>query len=250
MGWRVLIVDDEAAARERLERIVREIDPDCAPVLVCDGIGALRRLGETEFDFVFLDVEMPELSGIDVLHLMPDRSFQVVFQTAFERYAVEAFSLAATDYLLKPYTRERVRQAWGRLVERASKTASVGLLKSEMAQQRFFLENIMVRMPGRVRIVGVSTITHFTTSEQGTLLWSEGISFGCDQTLSELEGSLDPDDFLRIHKSTIININGLRKVGTVRPLMVTLSDGTELRVSREREKVLHERLREISGRCK
>lgn len=247
MSWRVLVVDDESAARERLGRILEEIDSTLLLSFAKDGVEALALLRENEFDFLFLDVEMPELSGIDVLHLMPNRTFQVVFQTAFERYAVEAFSLSATDYLMKPYTRERVLKAWDKLRENATKIGALEKMKGEMISRHCYLENIMVRMPGRVRVVAVSSITHFASSEQGTLLWSEGISFACEQTLSELESSLNPGTFLRIHKSSIINLNYLRKLGTVRPLIAYLADGTELRVSREREKAVHERLRAVCG---
>jgi two-component system LytT family response regulator len=249
MNWKVLIVDDELPARERLARIIEEIDTTGVVSFAKNGVEALALLGESNYDFVFLDVEMPELTGIDVLHLVPQRSFQVVFQTAFERYAVEAFSLSATDYLMKPYTRERVRKAWNRLLENANKVVAPDQIKSKMAAQRFYLENVLIRMPGRVRVVSVADITHFTSSEQGTLLWSEGVSFACDQTLSELESSLNPETFLRIHKSSIINMSCLRKLGTVRPLMACLADGTELRVSREREKIIHDRLRAMSGKA-
>jgi two-component system LytT family response regulator len=248
MSWKVLIVDDEGPARERLTRIIEEIDPACLITLATDGVDALRLLGESQFDFVFLDVEMPELSGIDVLHLMPNRVFQVVFQTAFERYALEAFALSATDYLMKPYTRDRVWKAWNRLIENSQKTHALEKIRNEMAMKKCFLENILVRMTGRVRIVNISSITHFTSSEQGTLLWSDGTSFACEQTLSELETSLNPEKFIRIHKSSIVNLAYLKKIGTVRPLIAHLSDGTELRISREREKSVHDRLRTLSGK--
>jgi two-component system, LytTR family, response regulator len=241
MRIRVLIIDDEPPARRRVERLLSR-DPEIEVIGNCaGGPEALVIIGEQEPDIIFLDVEMPRLDGFEFLEAMcAGRTPLIIFVTAYDRYAVRAFEVCAFDYLLKPYDQERFDQVLQRAKERIR-----GQQDSELSQRVFPLLKGFALKPKSLRklIVKTSSRVFFLNTEEIDWIKAEGkyarLYTGRESHLwrgaiSELEAHLDSEKFVRIHRSTIVNID---RVKELHPLFhgeyeVLLRDGTRLTLSR------------------
>ncbi len=257
---RVLIVDDEPGARRRLERLLsREAD-----VEIVDQVGtgrkAIAAIGTLKPDLVFLDVQMPGMTGIDVVrevgsHRMP----AVIFVTAYDQYAVEAFDVAALDYLLKPFDDERFEQALTRARQHLARHATdelrdrlQALLQAvaspapagpEPAPTKY-LERIAVEMRGQLRIVPISKISFISASGNYVYLHVGEDELLVREQMQRLEDHLPPDQFFRIHRSTIVRLDEIETLLS-KPggdYAVRLRNGKHLKASRSRWGKLADRL--------
>ena len=240
---RAVIVDDEELARQMLREFLSahqeiEIAAECA-----NGFEAVKAVTELKPDLIFLDIQMPKLDGFEVLELIgTDRA--VVFVTAYDEYAIRAFDIHAVDYLLKPFGAERFETALQRARQRlGGKLPAPAELSSSARPPSQPLERIVVREGTRVFIIPIAKLDYAEAQDDYVALVSEGKKHLKQQTISSLEGILDPSRFLRIHRSYIVN---LEKVTKVEPYskdnyMVVLSNGTQLPVSRSG----YARLREV-----
>ncbi len=231
---RAVIVDDEELARQMLREFLSshpeiEIAAECA-----NGFEAVKAVTEMKPDLVFLDIQMPKLDGFEVLELIgTDRA--VIFVTAYDEYAIRAFDIHAVDYLLKPFGAERFETALQRARQRlGGKLPAPTELSSSARPPSQPLERIVVRDGTRVFIIPVTKLDYAEAQDDYVALATEGKKHLKQQTISSLEGALDPSRFLRIHRSYIVN---LEKVTKVEPYskdnhMVVLSNGTQLPVSR------------------
>lgn len=238
---RALIVDDEPLARERLRRfLAREQDFELVGESA-NGGAAVNDIAKLRPNVVFLDVEMPEASGFDVLAQIPsdDRPL-VIFVTAYDRYAIEAFDAHAIDYLLKPYTRER----FSRALERARQQLTRGsrdqldqrvnaLLASRLAGQSY-LRRVMVKTAGRIYFIDTADIDWIGAEGNYLALHVAAETHLLRETMADFVLKLDPAAFVRIHRSTIVNA---ARVKELRPLFsgdyrAVLRDGTQLNLSR------------------
>jgi len=237
---RVLIVDDEPIARRRVRRLLAsepgiEIAGECGNGL--DALAAIERLAP---DLVFLDVQMPELDGLAVLAALDAaRMPSVIFTTAFDEYAVRAFDVHAVDYLVKPFSRARfelaLQRAAARLERReGSVDARLMALLETLHAERARPDRLVVKAAGRVHFVTVADIRWIESEGNYARVHAGETSHVIRTTLAGLSGKLDPKQFLRIHRSTIVNV---RYVKELRPwfrgdFVVVLRDGTELTLSR------------------
>jgi two-component system LytT family response regulator len=231
---RAVIVDDEELARQMLREFLSahqeiEIAAECA-----NGFEAVKAVTELKPDLIFLDIQMPKLDGFEVLELIgTDRA--VVFVTAYDEYAIRAFDIHAVDYLLKPFGAERFETALQRARQRlGGKLPAPAELSSSARPPSQPLERIVVRDGTRVFIIPIAKLDYAEAQDDYVALVSEGKKHLKQQTISSLEGILDPSRFLRIHRSYIVN---LEKVTKVEPYskdnyMVVLSNGTQIPVSR------------------
>jgi len=250
---KVAIVDDEELARALLREYIGssagvEIVAECA-----NGFEAVKAIAEKKPDLVFLDVQMPKLDGFEVLELI-GKEVAVVFVTAFDQYAMRAFDEHAVDYLLKPFSLERFQKALERarqrLGEKPSSQEPPG--KPEAAElaraarpPREFLHRIVVKDGARVHIIPVDKLDYAESQDDYVSLHSQGKSYLKEQTISSLEAALDPQRFVRIHRSVIVN---LERVAKIEPYakdsrVAVLTDGSQLPVSRAG----YERLRTLLG---
>ena len=242
MSLRVLIVDDEPLAREGVALHLRE-ENDVTVVASCaDGEEAVQAIRELAPDLVFLDVRMPGMTGFDVIHAIGvDRMPAVIFLTAYEQHAIDAFRVNAVDYLLKPLDRARLVEALGRarrdfaqrdLLRRTGELASLlGQLGtgSQRASGR-----VLVRTGGNVHVIEPEDIAWVDADGDYVTLHADGKAHLLRESLRNMEERLRPHGFHRIHRSTLVSIKRIRTLAANEngDYDVVLNDGTRLKVSR------------------
>ncbi|MGA7907473.1 MAG: LytTR family DNA-binding domain-containing protein [Candidatus Sulfotelmatobacter sp.] len=232
---RTVIVDDEPLARSNLAVLLGR-DPEIEIVSQCaSGVEALAEIRSRRPDLVFLDVQMPECDGFDVLELL-GRSLPpaVVFVTAYDQYALRAFEAGALDYLLKPFDNAR----FDRALERAKQRIALG------RDQPPKLERLAIKSAGQVAFVKISEIDWIEAADYYASLHVGPKTHLLRRSMGELERELDPAAFCRVHRSTIVNLNRVRglKLAEDGEYQVLLEDGTRLRLSRRYRKPLQSRL--------
>jgi two-component system LytT family response regulator len=235
---RVLIVDDEKLARSRIRRFLKDPLPGALIEEAADGPEAVEKTKTFRPQIIFLDIQMPEMSGFDVLKHFEDRPFRIIFQTAYDEFAVQAFEECACDYLLKPFTQERFNKALGRALQG---TGSLEGLDAKI--RRDHLQRISVRVGQKTRIIPVSEIDCFVSKDHYTCVYSQGREWIVELSLSWLETHLDPARFLRIHRNGIASLEKIASVGPSTAPSVLLKTGMEMDLSRTQRKKLLTALR-------
>jgi two-component system LytT family response regulator len=234
------LVDDEPLAREGL-RLLLEHDPEIGAIREAkNGVEAVAAVRESRPDLVFLDVQMPDMDGFTaVREIGAEQMPPVVFVTAHDRYAIQAFEINAIDYLLKPVTEERFAKALARVKARLSPASGdsgrqiLSLLETLASPSRY-LKRLAVRAAGKTVLVDVSDIDWMEAAENYVQLHTSRGNHLLHVPLSRLERSLDPEVFLRIHRSVIVNITRIREL---HPLMhgeyaITLASGARVQSGR------------------
>jgi two-component system LytT family response regulator len=255
---RVLIVDDEPLARERLRDLVRTVSPASAIEEAGDGDAAIDRIASWMPEAVFLDIQMPRRDGFAVVAAVgPDRMPPVAFVTAFDEHAVRAFDVAAVDYLMKPFDDARFKTTWQRL-ERAHAAAAlstearklgellaaVGGAGAQAAPSGRFLERFLVRVDDRTFPVPVQDVRWLQSEGNYVELHTAAGKHTVRESLATLEERLDPARFVRIHRSVIVALDQIKEMQPwfAGDQVLILRDGTKLRVSRTRRAALAARL--------
>jgi two-component system LytT family response regulator len=238
---RTLLVDDEPLARHRL-RALLEADPEITIVGECgDGQQAVADFQELRPDLAFLDVQMPVLDGFGVLKALAGEPLPVViFVTAYDRYAVKAFEVHALDYLLKPFDKDRFAAALRRAKDQVRQTAAQGLeerlrqLLESVPQRPGAPDRLVVKSGGRVYFVRIEDIDWIEAAGNYVRLHVGTEDHLLRQSLSALESKLDARRFVRIHRSTIVNVERIRELQPAfhGDYVIILHDGTELALSR------------------
>ena len=231
---RAVVVDDEALARSIIREYLEgqadiEIVAECA-----DGFEAVRAVNDLKPDLLFLDIQMPKLDGFEVLELI-GAEVEVLFVTAYDEYALRAFDVNALDYLLKPFSAQRFAEALGRARERlrrpaANPSAEASIRRDPAAK----LERILIRNGPKVLVIGVDQIDYVKAEDDYVGIVVGGKSHLKHQTLGTLETELDPNRFVRIHRSTLLNIDRLERIELYArdSYEAILKDGTRLPISR------------------
>jgi two-component system LytT family response regulator len=238
MTLRALIVDDEAIARRRVRRLLRNVDGMEIAGECGDGPSALATIAEARPHLMFLDVQMPGLDGFDVVARLPaERTPAVIFVTAFDRYALRAFDVHAVDYLLKPIAPARFRLAIERArdrIARGDRQPGLGGLVRQIQEARKYLTRLSVRERGRVVLVDVQTIEWIQAADNYVTVHAAGGEYLLRETLATLERQLDPERFVRIHRSTIVSLDRITELepSSHGDFDVLLRDGKRLTLSR------------------
>jgi two-component system LytT family response regulator len=246
---RAYVVDDERLAVERLTRLLQATGRVEIVGSSTDPDTALADLRRQHVDVLFLDIQMPGLNGFELLERL-DAAVPVIFTTAYDRYAIEAFAVNSIDYLLKPIEPERLDRALDKLARLAGRRApDVRVLARELAAQLApgrRLERIASRAGERTTVLDVARITHFFSKDKLTFAVANGRDHAIDYTLGELEERLDPRRFVRIHRATIVNAAFVQELDAWIDggMLVRLKDErkTELSVARDRVRELKNRL--------
>jgi len=241
---RALLVDDEAVARRRIRRLLAP-ETDITVVGECgDGAAALEAIRRESPDLVFLDVQMPECDGFEVVSRLPAAALpSVIFVTAFDRYAMRAFDVHAIDFLLKPFSGARFRLALSRARERIRiRKADTGLasLVASLRQRPRYLSRLSVRTGDKIVLVDVRTVDWIEAADNYVRVHAGPREFVLRETLTALEKLLDPETFARIHRSVIVRIDRILELHPAShgDMDVVLRDGKHLTLSRTwRERV-------------
>jgi two-component system LytT family response regulator len=249
---KVLIVDDEPLARERVRRHLRD-EPGIEIVGEAgNGREAVAAIEEKTPDLVFLDVQMPEMNGFDVLKALEENKIPaIVFTTAYDKYAIQAFEFHALDYLLKPFSRERFRRAVRHAREQLENSRQSGSIDERLVsllenlKAKKYLERIVVKNSGRVFFIKTDEIDWIEAAGNYLKLHVGRDAHLIRETMQSIEAKLDPEKFFRIHRSTLVQIDRIKEL---HPLFggdygVILRNGTELSLSRN----YRDRLPELFG---
>jgi two-component system LytT family response regulator len=237
---RALLVDDEQPARDRLRHLLAEVaDVDIVGEAE-DGERAMEEIARLAPDLVFLDIQMPGCTGMEVAASLPSPRPHIIFCTAFDQYAVDAFELSAVDYLLKPVNRARLAQALDRV--RGGHKLEGAIEKATLAAAppaRF-----LARRGSAYRVVPAREVLCFVSEDGITKLHAADQHYSMSPTLNDLEGRVDSRQFFRISRAAIVNLDAVREVAPTAGGHgeVTLKDGSKHEVSRRRFKELTEKL--------
>ncbi|MCM3874305.1 MAG: LytTR family DNA-binding domain-containing protein [Pyrinomonadaceae bacterium] len=247
---RVLLVDDESLAREMLREMLQD-DPQVIIVgESCNGREALEAIRIHSPDLIFLDVQMPDLGGFEVLEALGRDIPRVIFVTAYDQYAVRAFEVHALDYLLKPFDQERFDISWQRARAQILRDRDGGTdqrilaLLEEMKAGNKYLERLVIKASGRIYFLETAEIDWIEAEGNYVSVHSAKKSHLLRETISSLESQLDPKKFLRIHRSSIVRIDRIQELqpwfhGEYR---IILQNGTQLTLSRNYRDKLQEAL--------
>ena len=209
---RAIVVDDELPARQRLSRMIREALPDRVEVVgeASDGEAALALMANEGPDLAFIDVQMPGLDGLTLVAQMPHPQPYVIFTTAHDRYAIEAFDAGAIDYLLKPFDVARLVRAVTRaeslgMRERADEVLAP--LITRVRADRPLSDKLPVTCAGRVLLIPVAEISHCVVEHELVVVYTRRQSYTTDYTLAALEARLDASRFFRAHRALLVNLD-------------------------------------------
>ncbi|GJI89759.1 LytR/AlgR family response regulator transcription factor [Duganella hordei] len=233
---RVIIVDDEMLARGVVREYLAE-HPDVEVVAECaNGFEAVKAITELAPDLVFLDIQMPKLDGFEVAELAGGKT-RYIFATAFDQYAIKAFEFHALDYLLKPFSQQRFDQALAHARANLGKgtgDAAVENMVREAAGRNKPLGRVLIRDGAKVHVINSEKIEVIEAQDDYVQIRSEGKSYLKNQRLTELEGQLDAGQFLRIHRSYVVNIACVDRIeqATKDSHVAILKDGSRIPVSR------------------
>jgi len=255
MKLRAYLVDDEPLALERLRRLLERTGRVEVTGSTTEPEQAVAALAADPPDVCFLDIQMPRLDGFEVLARLPSQPI-VIFTTAYDQYALKAFGVNSVDYLLKPIEPEALERALKK-VERLRGSGQSGqadlqalfkqLTDSLRAAKPEYPDRIASRLGDRLWFIDLAQVTHFFAQDKLTFAVSESKAYSVDYTIAELENKLDPKKFLRIHRSTVVNVAWIKEVASLPggALNVRLKDGrqTDLTVARDRARDFKARLR-------
>jgi len=242
-----LIIDDERAARNNLRRGLEDNPLIELAGEAEDGPSAVALIEEKNPQLILLDIQMPAMDGVDVLRaLAPECPPAVIFVTAYDEYAIEAFEVSAVDYLLKPFSEERLREAIDKVATRIEGPWSAtiqGLLRSLPNTE--YVRQLPVHAQKRIILLDVDSISHIVSEQRVIYIYDqEGNGYWTNETLDQLQKRLDPEQFFRIHRSSLINLKSQFEIEPWEDgrLRLHLRGGTTLTASRERAKLLRKRV--------
>ncbi len=241
----ILIIDDEPLARD-LVRGYLDGEPGITVLGECEnGFEALKMIQELRPDLIFLDIQMPKISGFELLEVLEPRP-QVIFTTAFDQYAIRAFELNAVDYLLKPFSKERLQQALARVRKNETSsrvTESLDQLRAHLDSEKGPVGRVVTRLGSKITVIPVEKIWYIEAADDYVMITSELGQHLKERTMKYFEENLPEHDFIRIHRSHIINLSQIASVELYEKEthLVIMKNGARLRASAEGYKRLRER---------
>jgi len=244
---RTIITDDESLARE----LVKSYLADYAKIEILgeysDGFQGLKAINELQPDLIFLDVQMPKLTGFELLELL-DKPYNIIFTTAYNEYAIKAFEHNAVDYLLKPFSKERFTDAISKAISRfqnqTEKSNIIEKLKEHENQNNDELNRIVVKSRNKIDIIPVDDIRYFEAQDDYVMIYTHDGHYLKQKTMKYFESHLNPKEFCRIHRSYLIRIEEISKLEPYEKdsWMLILKSGEKLKVSKNGYKLLKQQL--------
>ncbi len=243
---KTIIIDDEKLARDIVRNYLRKYDRVELLAECSNGFEALKQISELKPDLIFLDIQMPKVTGFELLEIL-DEPPVIIFTTAFDQYALKAFEVNATDYLLKPFSEERFEEAMLKAFKLISNKddadKKIENLVKHIEKKDEFIDRIVVKTGQKISIVPTEDIRYIEAQDDYTMLYTEKGNLLKQKTMKYFEENLDPNQFIRIHRSYFVKTNLIKHIELFEKesYRVILNDGTKLPVS----KTGYQKLKEI-----
>ncbi len=234
---KTIIIDDEKLARDIIKKYLEKYDNIQIVAECSNGFEALKEINELKPEIIFLDIQMPKISGFEMLELLDDPPI-IIFTTAFDNYAIKAFEVSAVDYLLKPFSEERfddaVKKALNLLKNKENSIKKLESLAKALYDKKEFLERIVVKQNQKITIIPVDQIKYIEAQDDYVMLYTVIGNFLKEKTMKFYEENLDPKNFIRIHRSYIVRISNIKQINLLEKdsYIIILNDGTHLPVSK------------------
>lgn len=251
---RAIIVEDEAPARDLVKAYIKT-NPNIELIDECeDGFTGVKKINDAKPDLIFLDIQMPKLTGFEMIELL-DEVPEIIFTTAYNQYAIKAFELSAVDYLMKPFSRERFNEAIDKVLARINsrpeekkeeriKNTNIEDFAKRKKEEVEVIERIFVKTGTKIDVIPVNTIIKIEAQDDYVEIHTAEGRFLKNDTMNYLEKVMPPTTFGRVHRSHIINLNYIEKIEKYgkESYIVKLKDGSTVNVSKSRIKNLKTKL--------
>lgn len=242
-----LIIEDEQPARELVKRYISET-PRVKLLGECDnGFDGLKAIQEHKPDVIFLDIQMPKLTGFEMMELLDDKP-EIIFTTAYDQYAIKAFEQNAVDYLLKPFSKDRFNESLDKLFSRLE-SANKGESQLEKIKLHFensdeIINRVVIKKSGKIHVISTQDINYLEAQDDYVMIYTADERFLKQQTMKFFEKHLDQDQFIRVHRSYIVNVQGIERIEPYEKTnyILILKDGNKIPVSRSGMQVMKEKL--------
>jgi two-component system LytT family response regulator len=247
---RIMIVEDERPARDLLRTYLEEFSEIEIIGEYDNGFDGLKAINELKPDAIFLDVQMPKLTGFEMLEVLEHQP-EVIFSTAYDQFAIRAFERNAVDYLLKPFSRDRFRGAISKLKGRiesqpdeGAEESSIEKIRQHLAQSDEKLHRVVIKKSGKIHVISTSDINYLEAQDDYVMIYTNEGRFLKQQTMKYFEEHLDTQQFVRVHRSYIANITCIERIEPYEKsnFILILKDGNKVPVSRSGMQVLRENL--------
>lgn len=240
---RTIIVEDEKPARDLIKAFLKGHD-DIEVIAECaDGFCGVKTINENKPDLVFLDIQMPKLTGFELIELL-DEIPQIIFTTAYDQYAIKAFELSAVDYLMKPFSKQRfeeaIEKAYNRMTQKDKTSESIQKLSKKVKEESKEIERLFVKTGTRIDVVPVLDIVRIEALDDYVEIYTKEKKYVKKETMNFLEKSLPEEVFVRVHRSSIVNVNDIEKMERYgkESYLLIMKDGSKVNVSKSRLKEL------------
>ncbi|MBN1986234.1 MAG: LytTR family transcriptional regulator DNA-binding domain-containing protein [Prolixibacteraceae bacterium] len=238
-----VIVEDEELARNLLKSFLKTMD-NIEMVGECEnGFEGVKVINELKPDLVFLDIQMPKITGFEMLELLEHKP-QIIFATAYDQYALKAFEYNAADYLLKPYSKDRLAEAVDKVVERIRTEGTTSDIADKISDypREEYLDRIVVKDRHKIHISPVDQVRYIESMDDYVMIYTTEGRFMKQKTMKYFENALNPKDFIRIHRSYIVKVDEISEIQQYEKesYIVILHDKTKLKVSKTGYKNLKE----------
>ncbi len=245
---RTIIIEDELPAVDLLKFYLKDIS-NIELVEVCnDGFAGLKAINELKPDLVFLDIQMPKLTGFELIELL-DCKPMIVFTTAYDEFAIKAFEVNAVDYLLKPYSKERLQQAVNKVITtyetpEEDKPNYNKLSEYNVSKPGEYLKRIVVKTGHKIKFISTDEIIYIESQDDYVMIYTKEARYIKQSTMKFFESGLEPDKFLRIHRSYIVNVDEIKQIEPYEKesFIAILKNDAKLKISKAGFKNLKEKL--------
>ncbi len=232
---RTIIVEDEELARNLLKSFLKDFE-NIELIAECEnGFEGVKAINDLQPDLVFLDIQMPKITGFEMLELLEHKP-QIIFATAYDQYALKAFEYNAADYLLKPYSKDRLAEAVDKVVDRIQKEGKSSDIAERISDfpKEEFLDRVVVKDRHKIHITPIDQVRYIESMDDYVMIYTNEGRYMKQKTMKYFETALDPKNFIRIHRSYIVKVDEINEIQQYEKesYIVILHDKTKLKVSK------------------
>lgn len=242
-----VIIEDEKPARELVKKYMSENQRIELLGEYDNGFDGLKAIQEHKPDVVFLDVQMPKLTGFEMLELLEEKP-EIIFTTAYDQYAIKAFEQNAVDYLLKPFSKERFNESleklYGRIDSPEQENNQIEKIKKHLEESDEIISRVVIKKSGKIHVISTNDIHYLEAQDDYVMIYTKDERFLKQQTMKYFEKHLDNELFIRVHRSYIVNVQRIERIEPYEKTnyILILKDGNKIPVSRSGMQVMKEKL--------